>query len=133
MRYGLFRGFTLVEILIVVAIIGILASIAFPQYSQYVRASHRVDAKSALTQAATGMERYYTERQSYVGATLGAGATDVYKATSPDSYYTIALGNQTASTYTLTATPTGSQASDTCGAFSINQAGVRTPATAGCW
>lgn len=133
MNKGHFRGFTLVEILVVIAIIGILASIALPQYNEYTRTSHRVDAKSALTQAASAMERYYTERQSYVGATLGSGTSDVYKATSPDNYYTLALGNQTASTYTLTATPSGSQTSDTCGAFSLNQAGVRTPSTAGCW
>ena len=128
MRPAVQRGFTLIEVMIVVAILGVIAAIAFPSYMESVRKSRRADAKSALMAASQAMEKYFTERQTYVNATLGSNATDVYKTTSPDGYYTLSFSvASTASAYSLQAAPTAGkgQTNDKCGTFSINQAGAK--------
>ena len=128
MRPALQRGFTLIEVMIVVAILAVIAAIAFPSYMESVRKSRRADAKSALMAASQAMEKYFTERQTYVNATLGSNATDVYKTTSPDGYYTLSFSvASTASAYSLQAAPTAGkgQTNDKCVTFSINQAGAK--------
>ena len=128
MRPAVQRGFTLIEVMIVVAILAVIAAIAFPSYMESVRKSRRADAKSALMAASQAMEKYFTERQTYVNATLGSNATDVYKTTSPDGYYTLSFSvASTASAYSLQAAPTAGkgQTNDKCGTFSINQAGAK--------
>ncbi|MBK9445844.1 MAG: prepilin-type N-terminal cleavage/methylation domain-containing protein [Betaproteobacteria bacterium] len=126
------RGFSLIELLVVIVIIGILAAIAIPNYNEYIRKARRSDAKSALTTQAQRAERHYTENATYATFTLSS-------ATSPDGYYTIGLCDAagavvapSATTYSICATPTGAQTGDTCGIMSINQQGVRSPAS-GCW
>jgi len=101
-------GFTLVELMIVVAIVGIIASIAYPSYDNYVTRSKRSDAMSALMLASQAMERYRSNPPySYNVAAL----SDVFATQVPveggTAYYTLSLVNDAAS-YTLTATPTGS-------------------------
>lgn len=119
-------GFTLIELMIVVVILGIIAAIAVPSYSSYIMKSRRTDAKSALMQAAQAMEKRYTENQSYAGATLGSGTTNVYPTTSPDGFYTLSFtAGPTAATYTLQAAPNGSQENDKCKNFTLTQAGVK--------
>lgn len=66
-------GITLIELMIVVAIIGILAAIALPSYNQYVERTRAADAQGALMSLANALERYHTQNNTYVGATLGAG------------------------------------------------------------
>lgn len=133
------RGFTLIEVMIVVVILAILAAIALPSYQESIRKSRRADAKSALMAASQAMEKYYTERQTYAGASLGATAADVYKAVSPDGYYTLSFSaTPTASAYTIEAARTGAQTNDKCGTFSINQAGAKAVSggsltAADCW
>jgi len=124
------RGLTLVELVIVMVIVAILAAVAVPSYVNSVQKSRRTDAKTALTTSAQAMERWFTQNNTY--ANVAVGTNGVY-AVSDNGYYTITLTNQTATTYTLTATPVGAQANDSCGAFSLDQADTRLPATAGCW
>lgn len=134
-RRGLARyGFTLIELMIVVAIIAIIAAVAYPSYNEHIIKTRRKAGASCLMEAAQFMERAYTVSMTYAGADPAlACETDVA------GNYTIAVGASTATGYTLTATPQGAQAShDTkCGTLGINQAGVRTKTGSGtvteCW
>ena len=141
-------GFTLTELMVTAAIVGILASIAYPAYTDSVRKSRRGDAKAALLENAGFMERYYSTNFRYTATAGTAGCPalpvqclprEVASAScSTDSrvYYTISGScPNTNITFTLTAAPQlGSpQASDTCGSLTVDQTGARTPTTSGCW
>lgn len=130
------NGFSLMELMIVVAIVGILAAIAYPSYVDSITQSRRADAKTTLLDIAQRIERFYSENHTYanVAASVG-GATQ----TSPDGWYTINIVS-TASTYNLTAVPQNAQANDTgCQTFTYNnlgQEGVTNGATFSadrCW
>ena len=118
------QGFTLIEMMIVVAVIGILSAIAYPNYTEYVRRGHRAEARAGLLQAAQWLERAATATGLYPTA-LPANLT---WATDTSKRYTISIGGPaTTSTFTLTATPKtpGPQAGDRCGNFTLTHTGLR--------
>ena len=117
-------GFTLVEMMIVVAMVAILASVAYPSYLSQVAKGRRADGKQALMELAQKMERFYSERGTYVGAALGAGG--LYPVLSMGGYYTLAIASQTMNGFTLSATPRAVQAGDVCSTLGYNQLGDRT-------
>lgn len=123
------KGFTLIELMIVVVIMGILAAMAYPTYQNQVMRTHRADGQAALLHLSTSMEHYYTQNHTYVGATTPADLG--HSTTSPEGNYTLTISNLSATTYTLSATPTGAQAGDSCGVLSVNQAFAKTPEN--CW
>ena len=112
------RGFTLMELMIAVAVVGILAGVAVPSYREHVAASRRSDGKAALLAVAQLMERAYTEQGTYAGVTLGT--TGVYPSTSPQGYYTLSIVSQDADGFSLRATRAGAQIGDKCGNYTYN-------------
>lgn len=117
------HGFTLIELMITVAIVGILSSIAYPNYTSYVQRGHRADARAGLLAAAQWLER-------------AATATGVYPTSLPTNLswsgdaskrYTIAFASgNTNAAFTLTAAPkTGAQSSDNCGTLTLSNTGLR--------
>ncbi len=121
------NGFTLIELMIVVAIIGILTAIAYPSYQQYVIRANRTVAQAEMMDIANRQQQFLLTNRSYASkATLELNGYALPSDVSSKYGYTIALGNAAAPSYTITFTPTGSQASD--GNLVLTSEGVKTPA-----
>lgn len=118
------KGFTLVELMIVVAIIGILASVALPNYTEYVKRGKLAEATSAIADGRVKMEQFFQDNRTYAGGPCPANTSN----------FTIACTTPTATTYTITASGTGNVAEFT---FGIDQANARTSSISGtaksCW
>lgn len=137
------RGFTIIELIIVVTIIGLLSIFAYPSYLDHVRRSNRNDARAALTRVANDLERFFATNNAYttdmsdLSLNMTGGA-----AYSENGHYTVSVaagptGDITTS-YQITATAVagGAQATDEhCQSLTLNSQGVRTPdpATQPCW
>ncbi|ART52547.1 prepilin-type cleavage/methylation domain-containing protein [Acidovorax carolinensis] len=118
------QGFTLIEVMIVVAIVGILSAIAYPSYTEYIQRGHRADARAGLLQAQQWLERASTATGVYP---IALPATLTW-ATDPTKRYTIGFADgNTNAAYTLVATRKsgGPQANDKCGNFTLTHTGVR--------
>lgn len=121
------KGFSLIELMIVVAIVGIIASIAYPSYKEYITRARRTDGQTALLDLASRMERYYSEQNSYANAIFGTSANSVRSSNlSPESWYQLTI-TSTAATYVLQAIPRNTQITDdrTCQTLTLNHLGVK--------
>ncbi len=143
-RHAGARGFTLIELMITVMIIGILSAIAIPQYQQYVTKARRAEAKSGLARVQSALERYFTVNNKYVTDPLtlllqpcGAATTTSGESCGSGNYtITIAdLNGNIAAGYTLTATPVHADA--VCGSFTVDSLNKKTVSGTGtvadCW
>lgn len=121
------RGMTLIEVMVVIVIIAILATIATVGWGRYVRSAARTDATAALTDIRVKQERYryaqsaYANRVQFASTFLQGGAT--LPTPTPNSRYLVDVASASTSGFTATATPQGSQVSDECGTFTVNQNG----------
>lgn len=147
------KGFTLIEMMVVIAIVGVLAAIAYPNYQQYTLRSNRTEGQALLNDAAAREERYFAQNNVYVSAPGDLGKLNIPNTTTSDSGDTAtssalsATGKYQLSVskvdddggYTLTATPQGAQAADTkCGNLTLNAIGARGVSASGasvndCW
>jgi type IV pilus assembly protein PilE len=137
-RASIARGFTLIEALVVVAIVGVLAAVAYPSYTEQVRKSRRADAQAVLMQAAEFMERFHTENMRYDQSSAGlTSALPAALGTAPlDSatkFYRITLDSVTSQTYLLIATPLAAQLADTCGNLGLDNTGRKQASLSTCW
>lgn len=126
-------GFTLIELMIVVAVVAILAAIAYPNFSDSVRKSRRGQAKADMVEVAQILERFHTVNNSYVLDAATKAGLPTQSPKKGTARYDIAISGESQSAFLITATPKTGQDKDICGTMTINQAGAKTPTTAECW
>lgn len=123
------RGVTLIELMIVLAIVGILAAIAVPAYSKYMNKSRRADAQALLMEIATRQELYFTDARSYAPTIT---ALDVKLPANVSKHYTVVIEGTdlTPPTFVARATPMAGSPQNGDGILTIDHTGVKTPSTA---
>lgn len=130
MRSNQAKGFTLLELMIVVVVIAILATLAYYNYARYGFRARRADGQNLLQNLAAAEERYYTNFNNYTSSITGAAPAGLGfpSVNSEKGYYAASVavpaGNQT---YTLKAAPQGIQAKDVCGSLTLDNTGAQTP------
>lgn len=131
------RGFSLMELMIAVAVMAILTVIAYPSYNNYIASAKRAEAKATLLEAAQYLERQFTAEGNYDGGILASAGLATLPKEGGEAYYNLAL-NASGGRYTLTAIPTGSMNGDPCGLLTLDQGGQQgvsgaTMTAAECW
>ena len=135
------NGITLMELMVVIVIIGVLASIAYPSYQSSVMKTHRTEGTTALLDLQNRMERFFRDRNSYIGAHIGGiadGSQLLASSATENNWYQIQISAQAVTTFTIQAVPQGSQVNDTiCATFAIQSDGTRSVTGSGnaqdCW
>lgn len=127
------KGFTLVELMIAVAVIGILVAIAIPQYQKYTLRANRAEAQAILMEQAQFMERYFTTNNTYVDADLLSDVSPKDAAAGAERYDIDFSVEPSATTFTVRATPDGIQVNDECGTLTVSQTGAQGAGAANCW
>lgn len=122
-------GFTLIEVMIVVAIVAILAMIAYPSFADQMRKSRRTEAMADLQDAQLRLERWRVDHASFAGSGVAIADTTHYD-------FEIAADAATPNKYSIQATPLSDQAKDSCGTLTLGRDGsavTKTPTTGNCW
>ena len=123
------KGFTLIELMIVIAIIGILATVGYPSYISHMQKAKRADGIDALLALAGRMEEFYMNDDTYADATVA-------NTSSSEGLYTMSITVQTAFAYTITATPNPAGRDTECGNLTLNslgEKGTSAGTVANCW
>ena len=128
--YKVSRGFTLIELMITVAIVGILAAVALPSYTRYIQKSRRNDAKTSLLDLASRQERFFTTNLLYTGtpANLGFSGTFPLGIPNPNAItysINVTVSGTGSTSFSATAAPVGPQMLDVCGTYTLNELGVQ--------
>ncbi len=127
--YSFHYGFSLLELLVTMAIISILAVIAYPSYQSHIIKTRRNDGKISLLHLAAQMERYYATHNSYQGAIIGGNKTSTIQANniSSEGWYTMQISQSNRDSYVLQAIPRQHQSTSdkSCGTLTLNQQGIR--------
>ncbi|CEK11174.1 type IV pilin protein [Legionella hackeliae] len=122
------NGFTAIELLLVLAILGIFIGIAYPAYQSYLLHDRRYDGQVALLDLASQMEHFYAERLTYKTATIGTGKSTDIKSTnlSSERWYVLTILSQTSDSFILHATPINAQKRDKeCQTFTLDHLGIK--------
>ena len=124
------RGFTLIEVMITVAIIALLAAVAYPAYTDHLRKSRRAEAQSLMMNVALRQQQFLLDTRAYAA---DLSALQVTTPASVASYYGVAMvvGTGAVPEFTVTATPLGAQEGDKCGVLQLDEQGTKSPAN--CW
>ena len=129
-------GFTLIELMIVVVIVGVLAAVAYPSYQNYILKGNRASAQAFLMDAAQRQAQYFLDNRTYaadLGALFGTATPALAVPADVSKYYGTPVVATTAGpppTFLITATPQGTQARNNEPTLTIDQAGTKTPSTA---
>jgi type IV pilus assembly protein PilE len=125
------------ELMITLAIVGIIAAVAYPSYLEQIRKTRRSDCSGALASLGNAMERHYTVNSTYLGAAASGantGAPAIFATSCPvdggTATYNLTIAAATASTYTIQAAPTGPHSGDKCGNFTLTNTGLKGVASA---
>lgn len=132
------NGFTLIEIMIVVAIVGIISAIAIPSYQNYVEETRRSTGQADLIQVSQWMERRYSETFDYSDGGSAPTLPDKFKFSPQDrnasnAFYRISFVAISADSFTLQAEPVNGQSGDDCGKLTLNEKGKKDADKSGCW
>ena len=131
------RGFTLIEAMIVVAVLGIIVAFSYPSYRDQVMKSRRAEGMGALLELADRMERHYSDAGTYTKADgTDIAVADVFPSFASD-YYTLSIDDQDTISFTISSAPKSTQVKDKCGTFTLTSDGDKSVSASGmkdeCW